>query len=199
MRANARREKRAKKSGRLRGAVHCAPMNERPAPDLPRLKQLLLQMHLWLNEMLLWFAECLGAKLPQAMRAELLREFHETRRTVLMILVVHATALERGRPRPRYPVREFAGELARAPKGFRVQAHRGSDFRGFARGIKISGRTLRERYARLHAVIADFDRHVARFAKRLRGSKMKAPVMVRAPAVTLAALSAPAPIARDSS
>jgi hypothetical protein len=174
-------------------------MNERPTPDLPRLKQLLLQMHLWLNEMLLWFAECLGAKLPQAMRAELLREFHETRRTVLMILVVHATALERGRPRPRHPVREFAGEVARAPKGFRHQAHRGSDFRGFARGIRIGGRSLRERYARLHAVIADFDRHVARFAKRLVGSKTKAPVMVCALAVTFNALCSPAPSLQDSS
>jgi hypothetical protein len=174
-------------------------MNECPAPDLPRLKQLLLQMHLWLNEMLLWFAECLGAKLPQEMRAELLREFHETRRTVLMILVVHATALERGRPRSHYPVREFAGEVARAPKGSRVQAHRGSDFRGFARGIKILGRTLRERYARLHAVIADFDRYVGRFAKRLRSSKTKAPVMALAIADALAGLAAPRTLAHDSS
>jgi hypothetical protein len=199
MRANARLEKSAKKSGRLQPAVNSSTMNERPAPDLPRLKQLLLQMHLWLNEMLLWFAECLGARLPKDMRAELLREFHETRRTVLMILLVHASAQERGRPRPRHPVREFAGEVARAPKGFRHQAHRGSDFRGFARGIKISGRTLRERYARLHAVIAGFDRHVARFAKRLAGSKAKAPVMVRAPAALLTALTAPAPGAPDSS
>jgi hypothetical protein len=174
-------------------------MNERTAPDLDRLKQLLLQLRRWLNEMLLWFAECLGAKLPKEMRAELLREFHETRRTVLMILVVHASAMERGRPRPGSPVREFAGEVARAPKGFRMQAHRGSDFRGFSRGIKISGRTLRERYARLHAVVAAFDRHVARFAKRLRGSKMKAPVMVCAPADALAALAAPRVLAHDSS
>jgi hypothetical protein len=174
-------------------------MNERPAPDLPRLKQLLLQMHLWLNEMLLWFAECLGARLPKEMRAELLREFHEARRTVRMVLVVHASAMERARPRPRAVARCDVGRVAPAPKGFRQQAHRGSDFRGFARGIRIGGRSLRERYARLHAVIADFDRYVARFAQRLRGSKMKAPVLVFCTAAALAAPCAPAPSAPDSS
>jgi hypothetical protein len=199
MRANTRREKSGAKSGRSEPAVQSSLMNERPAPDPPRLKRLLLQMHLWLNEMLLWFAECLGAKLPRGMRAELLREFHETRRTVLMILVVHAAALERGRPRPRAVERGDVGEIAHAPKGFRVQTHRGSDFRGFARGIKISGRSLRERYARLHAVIADFDHQVARFAKRLVGSKAKAPVMVRAPGAIFAALALPATEGHDSS
>jgi hypothetical protein len=172
-------------------------MNERPAIDLPRLRHLLLQMRLWLCGMVLWLSEVSGVRLPKDMRADLLRDFHEARRTALMIMVVHAAALERGRART--PVQAHSGTIAGAPEGFRHQAHRGSDFRGFVRGIRIGGRSLRERHARLQAVIDDFDAHVARFARRLRGSKMKAPVLVFAVAAPCAGLCAPAAIAQDSS
>jgi hypothetical protein len=94
-------------------------MDTRPAPDLDRLRQLLLQLRMWLAEMVLWFAEWLGVKLPRDMHAELLAEFHEARRTVLMIALVHAAALERGRPRPRPPCESMR---ARSPALWRVFA-----------------------------------------------------------------------------
>jgi hypothetical protein len=159
--------------------------------DLGALKKVLLHLRLWLNEVLLWFAERLGVKMPADVRAELHAEFHEARRTVLMIALVHAAALERGRPRPRYPLRAHAGAV--------TPQRRGSDFRSFVRGVKIGGRTLRHRYARLRAVIDAFDACVAVFAKRLAGSKMRAPVSVSMVVDIVAALSAPGPVARDSS
>ncbi|MDX2234130.1 MAG: hypothetical protein NW200_06500 [Hyphomonadaceae bacterium] len=172
-------------------------MNARAAPDLHRLNHLLLQMQVWLCATILWLCEWSGVRLPKAVRAELLAEFYEARRTTLMILVLHAVRRARVRPLPVSAA--GAQERWTAPPGFRVQPHRGSDFRGFVRAIRIGGRTLRERYARLKAVIETMDRHVAALARRLAGSKAKAPVLARAVATVCAALCAPPVTAQDSS
>jgi hypothetical protein len=147
-----------------------------PAQTL-RFRAAAQSLRVWFCEMLLWLAAYCGGWMGADVRAFARAELADARAMVRMLLVL--LALAQRRPAPAAAARHPFG----APRGFAPARFAGSDLRHATRAVRLGGRGLAGRFARLRAVIDDLDAQVARVVRRLATpGRQRAPRAVRPPA-----------------
>lgn len=145
----------------------------RPAVDIQRLRLALASMELWLLELLAWLVDALegmplGRKLCPMVRAHVRADLARAEDGVRAVVALLALRLAGGLP-PEPPRRAL--HPSRAPRGVRIGCAGGNPLRHLTRPLKLGGRDLAARIARLRAVIADLDA----WAERLRPRLLRAP------------------------
>jgi hypothetical protein len=163
---------------------------------IARLRELMVQVRLWILECLLWLSEMLGdAGAGDALRAQLRCDLARVRDGVRGLLVMMAM-LDAPEPPPTHGRRQRT--FPHAPRGFRRRRHE-HEMRNVTRGLRFRGRNLRGHFAALAAVIDNLDACVAHVRARLDPPMGAALIAVRPPPVLFASVAQVTPCAADSS
>ena len=118
------------------------------AVDIPRLRQVLASLQLWLCDLMLWLADALGqGPLGDALRDRVRSDLAATEDCVRAVLAL--MALQRiGMPPAGRRCGYGRADIWAPPRGFACRAERGDPLRKITKVLRLGGRCLAARAPR---------------------------------------------------